>query len=207
MVERDVLLVFARAPEEGRVKTRLIPHFGPVMATEIYRELLHMALAAALWSNWSQVQIWCAADASHSFFDPYRQEPRISFHHQCSGDLGRRMAHACAAALRDADHIALMGTDCPALEHHHLNLVRDRMRGTHDLVMIPALDGGYVLIAMRETCSGIFEGVEWGTGKVAEQTLARCQEMRLSCLEMPALRDIDTPEDVRQWRQGSGFQL
>jgi len=207
MAERDALLVFARAPEEGRVKTRLIPHFGPEMATKLYRELLRTALTAALESNWSQIQVWCAADASHGFFDPYRQQARISFHHQCSGDLGQRMAHACAAALLDADHIALMGTDCPELDHRILNQVQDRLGGIHDLVMIPALDGGYVLIGMREACPGIFEGVEWGTGKVAWQTLARCQAMRLCCLEMPALRDIDTPEDVRQWRQGSGFQL
>ncbi len=207
MADSDALLVFARAPEPGQVKTRLIPQFGPEMATEIYRELLHTALNAALASSWQRVQIWCTPDGSDSFFTPYRRQSRVSLHCQCNGDLGQRMAHACKVALKDADRIALMGTDCPTLDSGILNQVWDRLRGDCDLVMVPAEDGGYVLLAMRQICPGIFEGVDWGTSKVAEQTRARCADMRLRCVEMATLRDIDTPEDVRHWRDGSGLQL
>ncbi len=207
MPDGDILLVFARAPREGRVKTRLIPHFGARRATEIYRRLLAMALNAALTSTWSRIQVWCTEEVSDGFFDPYRRQARVRFHQQCGDDLGSRMAHACEQALRDADRIALMGTDCPALGARLLGRVRERLSGDHEVVMVPALDGGYVLIGMREACPGLFEGIEWGGDRVAGQTLARCRELGLRCLEMPPLRDIDTPGDVLQWREDSGFQL
>jgi hypothetical protein len=116
---------------------------------------------------------------------------------QVGADLGARMAHAFAQTLAPvgrATRCVLIGTDCPALTSTDLEAAAHALL-THDVVVQPAVDGGYVLIGLRAPAPRLFEQIAWGSPAVLRATRARSAELGLSYLELRTLPDLDTPED------------
>jgi glycosyltransferase A (GT-A) superfamily protein (DUF2064 family) len=110
------------------------------------------------------------------------------------------MAAAMAAHFATRPHMPwlVVGTDCPALTPAHLQQAADALQ-THDAVLVPAEDGGYVLLGLRRPLAGVFERIDWSTQRVLAQTLERLHEAGASCMELPALWDVDEPADWQRW--------
>ena len=119
---------------------------------------------------------------------------------QCDGDLGARMQHAAAAALAVTGRILIIGTDCPALTPAELRLAADRLDARHDAVLIPAEDGGYVLIGLKWWNPRLFSDIAWGSDQVLATTRARLAELRWRWHELPPSWDVDRPPDFARLR-------
>jgi rSAM/selenodomain-associated transferase 1 len=118
---------------------------------------------------------------------------RITLRPQPEGDLGARMLAAIATGR---DSVLVMGTDCPALTDVHLRSAASALREGADVILIPAEDGGYVLIGMRSPQPTLFSGIPWGTNAVLAETRSRVIAQRLVLAERPPLWDVDTDSDL-----------
>lgn len=195
-----LLQVFAKAPIRGFVKTRLITELGEKAATDVYVELLEHTLQVAL-SGHFKVQIWCAPSQQHEFFQRYAAEEEVSLKDQSNWGLGERMLFALKQGLEEHDEVVLIGADCPVITAEYLTRAFEAL-GSSDVVLGPAEDGGFVLIACRKMDAEMFDGVSWGCSTVLEQTLDALARAEFSHQLLPMLWDVDTPADVRRWRQG-----
>jgi rSAM/selenodomain-associated transferase 1 len=193
------IAVFARAPVAGAVKTRLIPLLGADGAAELHARLVDSTLQRAAGVRAARVTLWVAGDAAHSFIADCAARHRCAVRAQVGNDLGARMHHAFERTLAadDAAGCVLIGTDCPALASALLQGAVAALR-THDAVLGPALDGGYVLIGLTRPRAALFEGIAWGSDSVLAATRARIAQAGLRHHELPPLPDLDTPEDYRR---------
>ena len=188
------LAVFAKAPVAGAVKTRLIPLLGPEEAARLHAVLVRRALGVARRSQIGPVELWCAPDTDHPFFTSCAQEFGASLRLQQGRDLGERMQRAFDEAFAGGHPLIVIGTDCPALTESDLLAARDAL-ATHDAVVMPAEDGGYVLIGLSIGCAGIFQGIDWGTEAVMAQTRRQMALAGIEVAEMALSWDVDRPED------------
>ena len=186
------VLVFARAPVAGQAKTRLIPALGPEGAARLHRRLVRQALAVASEASPGEVELWCAPDCQHPFFAECAREFGCSLHAQKAGDLGERMCTALGAALP----ALLLGSDAPRLGSDALRNAALALVSGNDCVLVPALDGGYVMIGLSAPAPGLFRNMPWGGPKVLAETRQRCMCLGLSLAELPACPDLDRPEDL-----------
>jgi uncharacterized protein len=193
------LLLFAREPVPGQVKTRLIPALGAEGAARLYQSLLEMALAAAAAVPGVHRELWCSgAPPTGGVCAELALSRGMELHHQPAGDLGTRMAGALTRALQGADRAVLIGSDCPGYHAGYLSAALDALIH-HDAVLGPAADGGYVLIGLRRYAPGLFAKMTWGTGRVLAQTRAVLDRLSWTWAELPTLTDLDRPEDLAQF--------
>jgi rSAM/selenodomain-associated transferase 1 len=183
------IAILAKAPIPGAVKTRLIPTIGAHAAAVLQERLTERAIATALAADVGPVTLWCSPDATHSTFLKLVMQQRIILKRQPEGDLGARMLAATAAGNGP---VLVIGTDCPALTELHLRGAANALREGNDVVIIPAEDGGYVLIGTRTPQPAIFADIAWGTNTVLADTRTRVIEQRLMLTEQPTLWDVDT---------------
>ena len=200
----EQLLIFARHPALGQVKTRLARTEGPEAALQVYRELLRHTRAAADGLAVAKI-LWLAGDesATGSAFEAwagYQQRP------QPAGDLGERMHQAFAAAFDSgATAAVIIGTDCPELTTEHLNAAFQQL-ATHEVVVGPARDGGYYLLGMRNLVPEFFQNKAWSTDAVLATTLADAARLGLRVAHLPVLSDVDNAEDLAAWRHRTAMQ-
>ena len=188
------IVVMARAPVPGETKRRLIPALGADSAAALHRAMIRRAVTMALASGVGPVELWCTPSTDHEVFDALRSESEIELHTQVGPDLGARM-HAAIEARPGM--VAVIGTDCPFIEPRDLVRVAGALRSAAaDVVIAPALDGGYVLIAVNHPRPDLFAGVDWGSARVLAQTRHRVRAAGLRLLELEPRRDIDRPEDL-----------
>jgi len=194
------LAVVAKAPVPGLAKTRLAPLLGAVGAARAQRTLLLHTLRTVREASLGPVTLWCAPDDAARCFRALRQRHGLATAAQPAGDLGARMAHAMQVHFAHSTlPWIVVGTDAPTLTAALLQRVADALQ-THDAALLPAEDGGYVLLGLRRACPSVFEGIAWSTSAVAEQTRARLQAAGLHCWEGPTLWDVDEPPDWLRWR-------
>jgi len=194
--KKGVLLVFAKSPEPGRVKTRLIPDIGADAATSLYQELLKRTLTTCINSTFIEKQLWLSGDAEHSFFKAYKKEGSFKFKQQAGKDLGERMFHALESALSEYDYALIIGCDCPGLSTNDLKLATVMLESDKDLVLGPAEDGGYYLIALKKNHIELFFDVEWGTDTVFSSTLLKAKELNLNTGLLMKRNDVDRVTDI-----------
>jgi rSAM/selenodomain-associated transferase 1 len=199
------LLIFARAPEPGRVKTRLAPHLGAEAAAGLHRELTVCALDLALQAELAPVELHVTPDTRHPSILSLLEERPVPTRAQRGADLGERMHGALEQALRGSAFALLIGTDCPVMTADYLDAACRQLQSGTDLVIGPAEDGGYVLIGVRCRCPALFEAIPWGTDGVLQATRARAQALRLRYAELGVLWDIDTLADLERWRAQRRF--
>ncbi len=185
--------ILAKAPIPGLAKTRLIPHLGADGAAALQRWLLRRTLATAHAANLGPVTLWCAPETDYPDFVACQALGPVRLCRQPDVDLGGRM-HA-AVAESSADGTLVIGTDCPALTPEVLHEAAAALR-EHDAVVIPAEDGGYVLIGLRQPVHAVFQHVEWSTERVMAQTRQQLQAAGLTWRELAPLWDVDRFEDV-----------
>ena len=201
-VPSSALAVLAKAPVAGLAKTRLTPALGPAGAARAQRRFtlatLHCARAAAL----GPITLWCAPDAQHRFFRAVRGQVETCLV-QPSGDLGARMGQAFQShfAQQPGMPLLLVGTDCPAMAPGHLQQAAQALQN-HDVVLIPAEDGGYVLIGMRRWVPQALQHITWSTDQVLLQTRQQLRMAGASWAELDTLWDVDEPSDwdrLQRW--------
>lgn len=190
------ILIFAKAPEPGQVKTRLIPALGAVAAASLYRCLLADTVERVSAAGLCPVQCWCAPDPAHPFFEQLSARFGVSLRAQTGADLGERMQRAAQSALEQARAVLLIGGDCPALNEGHLRQALDWLSAGEDVVLGPAEDGGYVLLGLRRTEAALFSAIPWGTDQVLGLTRQRLRMLGWGWLELEVLWDLDRPSDL-----------
>lgn len=196
MTPEGGLLVFAREPIPGQVKTRLIPALGASGAALLYRALLERAVNAAIGVPGVAVELWCAgAPPGGGVCAELARRHGLELCHQGAGDLGQRMARALAEALTRSERAVLIGSDCPGYHASYLTATFAALGG-QDAVLGPAADGGYVLIGLRRPAPDLFADIPWGTDAVLAATRAALARLGWTWAELPGLQDIDRPEDM-----------
>jgi len=188
------VMVFAKAP--GEAKTRLIPALGAAGAAALHRRLVMHCLRAAGDARLGPVELWCAPDTSDPFFRECERRLGISLRAQGEGDLGARMQRAFESALANAARAILVGSDIPVLSAQYLRDAERALAGGDDAVIGPAEDGGYVLVGLSRCDPELFRCIPWGGPKVLPETRRRIAALGWRLRELPALWDVDRPEDL-----------
>ena len=191
------IAVFAKAPIAGRVKTRLAARLGDEAAASLHERLVRRALDNALEADVGAVELWCAPDERHEFFRRCARECGVALHRQRGADLGARMRTSFDAAHQRRERLLLMGSDCPGLSPARLREAAQAL-SRHDAVVIPAEDGGYVLVGLATPVPGLFDGIDWGGDAVMAATRARLAASGRVWAELEALWDVDRPEDYER---------
>jgi len=200
---QNLLIIFAKYPEPGRVKTRLAAELGDAEAVRVYRACAEMVLAETDSPGGS-----AGYDVALAFWPPEKINemrlwigPEIKIAPQQGHDLGSRMQHAFAVGFTGGyEKIIIIGADCPAVTQELISKAFVLL-DSQDAVIGPAADGGYYLIGLRHTMSALFDKISWGTELVCNQTLAHCRALNITCALLPELRDIDRIEDLDYYRQ------
>lgn len=188
------MIVFARAPLAGRVKTRLAPTIGAAAAARLQQDLVRIALSTARASHCGPVELHVTG--RHTFFHTLRAPIRL----QRGTDLGERMHRALRAALRRHRYAVLVGADAPELAPRDIARAARWLAGGTDLVLAPAEDGGYALVAARRIAPAVFAGVEWGSANVLARTLRNSALARMRVRLLRTVWDVDRPADLERFR-------
>lgn len=191
--ERRVL-VFAKAPRPGQVKTRLIPLLGPDGAAALHARLIKHTLRTVRRSGMRNLELH-GAPANDDFLRFCAAQYRAELVEQEGPDLGARMHHAAERALQTGGSILLIGTDCPVLSPRHLCEAAMVLDNGEDAVFVPTEDGGYALVGLRRAHAHLFEDVTWSSASVMEQTRERLRALAWRWRELDTLWDVDRPED------------
>jgi len=191
------LLIFAKAPVEGKVKTRLIPRLGASTATQLQRLMTAHVVQMATASELCPVELWCHPDTSHEFFQNLQRKYPIALYQQKGKDLGEKMFNAARHALERSRRVIIIGSDCLQYTPHQLQQALDALAENEERVLLtPAQDGGYVLIGMNYVDQRLFENIDWGTSAVLAQTYQALRQMGKEWMEMHTLQDIDIESDL-----------
>ena len=184
------LILFARYPTPGECKTRLIPAIGAERAAAIHRQLAGRTGDLLRRSGCPVTVATTGADIG--MFEAW-MGPGLTYEPQVAGDLSARLL----AFVRSAP-VIFFGADTPDLSERHVKAAIDGLI-THRVVIGPAADGGYYLIAMREPLPELFIDMPWSTKKVLPETLRRLYSMGIDPLLLETLSDCDRPEDLERW--------
>lgn len=190
------VLLFLKAPVPGRVKTRLAADIGDEAAVAVYRQLAEQQIHQ-IPSNW-RLRI---------LFDPPRAEEEMKdwlgetheFHPQRPGDLGGRLRAGVEQAFSGgADQVFCIGADCPCLHTENFLKARRMLQSDADVVVIPAEDGGFVLLGMKKPDLSLFDDIPWSQPNTLDVTLKRAEALNLTVDLLPPCFDIDTLTDLKR---------
>jgi rSAM/selenodomain-associated transferase 1 len=199
------VIVFAKAPVAGEAKTRLAPALGLAGAAALAARMLEHTLAQAVAAGVGPVELCAAPDASHPVLRQAAARFGTALAGQGAGDLGLRMHRAFARTLVRHGRALIIGTDAPALDAAMLRAASDRLQD-HDVVFVPAIDGGYALVGQQRADPRWFSDMPWSTAGVMEETRRRLRTARVRWAELAPVADIDEPADLLHlpaaWREG-----
>lgn len=194
------LLIFTRWPEPGKTKTRLIPALGPGGAAKLQQQLTEYTVHIAngfshQTSTPSQVTIFHTGGTEQKMKQWLGTD--FCYQPQATGDLGDRLQQSCGWAFGEgANKVIIIGIDCPGITQELLQTAFTAL-DNYPVVLGPALDGGYYLIGLTKFNPGYFEEIDWGTGVVYQQTLAKIVQNGDRPYNLPTLPDIDHPTDLQ----------
>lgn len=198
------LLIFTRAPVPGSAKTRLIPALGAEGAAGLHADLLRHTLrwAGQLSQQGVAVVVYATGAEPQALRSQFPEGNFASWRAQVEGDLGERLQTGMRAAFEAGHHeVMVVGTDCPGLDSAQV-LRAFEVLASIDVVLCPAADGGYYLLGTRAPCRTLFEGISWGSDRVADETRRAAAAAGLRIAELPVLVDIDCPADLVYWPNG-----
>jgi uncharacterized protein len=197
-VSKDCLIIFTRYPQPSQVKTRLIPALGAAGAAALHQRMAEHTLAQARALRQTRalsIQVWFTGSSTVTQMQEWLGTD-VDYYVQPEGNLGDRMVSVFKSVFNTGYTAAvIVGTDCPDLSTALLAQSFSALT-QHDLVLGPAIDGGYYLIGLRREAPELFAEIAWSTGEVLEKTLAIAQRLQLESLLLPCLTDIDVPQDL-----------
>lgn len=195
------ILVFAKTPRAGQVKTRLAKAIGAEEAARVYGEWLRETVVRLHRARLAPLELWGTPDTRHPLFQQLVDTTGIELHTQPNGDLGQRMHQVMGDTLACSESAVLIGGDCPVMQPDYVQRALAVMAAGVDTVLGPAEDGGYVLLGLRKVVEELFAGIPWSTGHVLQATRRQLRAMpRNSWAELETLWDIDRVEDYERWR-------
>lgn len=197
-IEAVAIAILAKAPVPGFAKTRLAPALSLERAARLQGRLVAKTVVTACAASTGPVTLWAAPDPDHALFAELAARHALRLARQPAGDLGARMLAAITAANGPG---LIIGTDCPVLTPHHLRQAAVALRRGRDAVLVPAEDGGYVLIGLNRPQPGLFADMAWSVPTVLAETRRRLAKDRLSFCELPTLWDLDEPADLPRLRE------
>ncbi|UTW45553.1 TIGR04282 family arsenosugar biosynthesis glycosyltransferase [bacterium SCSIO 12696] len=187
------IIQYAKAPQTGKVKTRLQPVLGEQGCLQLHCRLVehcfqrvHNAAVAP--------HRFSIAGSDDNFFQSIVTSSNIEY--QQGADLGERMQRTAEKALASVKGVLIIGSDCPFFDRNYLASACEALEQGNDCVLGPANDGGYVLIGLRRVDAKLFCNMPWGTEQVLALTRERLQALQWRYRELPALADIDRPDDL-----------
>lgn len=196
------LIIFTRYPEPGKTKTRMIPALGDLGAANLQKQMTEYTVSQVkelqktvdvscevrfAGGNLQLMQDWLGVD--------------LVYQPQGEGDLGDRMVRSFSDAFQSgSEQVIIIGTDCPGVNSQLLAKAFEQVC-SYNLVLGPAIDGGYYLIGLRQPIPDLFANIDWGTPQVLQQTVSIAEKLNLSKIYLPALSDVDYPEDLPIWEQ------
>lgn len=194
------LILFAKTPMAGQVKTRLIPDLGEMGAAHFAEALIEQSVqrAVAAWPGPVRLCVW--PDAGHECFDGIKLRHGIDVSLQCEGDLGTKMLGALNEAYQRGAAAAVMGCDvphCPPETWRAAHAFLSRGRS----VIGPTVDGGYYLVGINPPHPACFDRIEWGGSKVFDTTLKRAAKAGVDLIVLQQLNDLDTLSDIDALRE------
>ncbi len=193
-MEKAGLIVFVKTPLAGEVKTRLAADIGNEKALNVYWQLLELTKNIALQFDGAKM-IWSNKDWAGQV--NYWPKDSFEFYLQKGVDLGEKMSNALAFHFEEGfSKLMLIGSDCPEISISILNEAIKAL-DQHDLVIGPAKDGGYYLIAMKNVHKQLFTDMEWSHAQVLEQTILRADSNLLKYYLLPTLSDVDNVADLK----------
>lgn len=202
---KEHIVLFTRYPVAGKCKTRMIPKLGPEGAASLQKELtehitgkIHELLKIRPFFPF----IWYV-DSTKDGMTTWLG-PNFTYKKQANGSLGKKMAAAFSHSFaQQAERVVLIGSDCPGIDDALLSLALDSLL-KKDVVLGPAMDGGYYLIGlhqkgMKKATSLFSDTLDWGQSTLFTQTLGLAKKASLSIHILEPLHDIDTPADLMHW--------
>jgi rSAM/selenodomain-associated transferase 1 len=186
------LLLFSKPARPGRVKTRLIGDLSAEQAAELSAAFLADAIAELTAGRYDLKLAWALEEGEEP---PPSDLPVVR---QKGGDLGERLHAALSEAARRYPRVAAVGSDHPTLSRREVEAAFELLEGGAEVVLGPADDGGYYLIAIgrAQLSAELFSGIPWSSSEVLASTLERCRLLGLSVRLLPGGRDVDTPSDL-----------
>ncbi len=194
------ILIFAKEPVLGKVKTRLASSIGDDGAVRVHIEMLRNTVEMACDSDLATVELYVSGNKNHSLFQTLAKQYRITVYQQRGKDLGERMFYALQQSLIDGGYCLLIGTDCPIMTTDYLVSAFDFLEQKRDVVLGPSEDGGYVLLGARHVQKSWFCGIPWGGHSVLELSRQKLIASDVRYAELQPLWDIDHIEDLQRWR-------
>ena len=193
------LCVFVKAPNLGRVKTRLAALLGAQGALEAYTRLVECVLEG-LADIALPVELWVDGEATHDVVQSWSRRYALPVRQQPGGDLGCKMFGAIKSCCAAGHPGIVIGSDLPEVDAAYVGAAA-ALLASHDVVLGPTEDGGYALIGANAPVRELFAGIAWGGGQVYAQTREQIDRLGLSLAELPRTWDVDTPDD---WRRFTG---
>lgn len=196
------LVIFAKAPIPGQVKTRLCPPLTPDEAATLHGSFVldtleRTKLAVTKLKLPLARYLACAPSATHVFFKIMEERHGVNVIDQVGNDLGARMDQAFAALFkRGYSHVLIIGTDVPTLPLDYFKQALTLL-DSHDLVLGPALDGGYYLIGLKRMAPELFATIPWSTDQVLTRTQEKAATFGLKMALLEPWRDVDTVADLQ----------
>jgi uncharacterized protein len=188
------IILFAKYPAPNKAKTRLQPALGVDGAARMARKLLLHSIEQAIDAGFS-VELCVSPAPTDPCWQALDLPNSLRWSAQADGDLGLRMLIASQRVLQHFDKVVLIGTDCPSLTTARIQKAVQQLN-QHDAVMIPATDGGYVLLGFREVDASLFSDIVWSTASVASVTKQRMAALGWTLALFDPLNDIDEPKDL-----------
>lgn len=189
------LLIFAKQPIPGQIKTRLQPDYSTEKSAEIAAFMIRATVELAI-SSWpGDVMLYASPDIEHPLFRQLARDFRLSLAPQAEGDLGAKMLSAIREGIAMGARTAIMGCDVPQCGWDVIDQANDWLaRGKN--VIGPTEDGGYYFIGLQQACPDLFGDIPWSSNQVLPMTLARSNKLGIEFELLTKLRDVDTANDL-----------
>ena len=196
----ELLIVFTRYPDPGKVKTRLIPVLGKKGSAVLHREMtLHTLKTAKQLAHQRSISLEVHGQGANEYLMGKVFGDDLCYGRQCPGGLGERMLNSFRQGFHEKmGKVIIIGTDCPGIKVELLEQAFSEL-DKYDLIIGPANDGGYYLIGMKTIIPALFEDIPWGSGDVLLRTITKAKKMALSLSLLTPLGDVDQPEDLYLW--------
>lgn len=205
-MSKRILIIFAKEPRKGRVKSRLEGRLSRGSCVKLYKLLLRDTVKSVRKINCcKKVIAYDAVNKEPAFLK--RIARGFEFYRQKGKDLGERMFDAFKTFGAEGAAVVIIGSDAPGLASSRMKKAFAELNN-NDLVLGPAYDGGYYLIGLKKPCNKIFKGIKWSSGSVFKRTLKKAREMKKKVALLKPWHDIDRPQDLKHLKRGKvGYEL
>jgi hypothetical protein len=192
------IIIFARYPVEGKVKTRLAKTLGNRFAAYLYKRLAKQVIGSIRQVKNIYAYVFYSEKSENRLIKKWLGK-KYFYAHQEGNDLGERMKNAFRKVFsHGAEKVIIVGTDIPDISKKIVQAAISGLDET-DLVIGPSDDGGYYLLGMKKYYPGLFENIKYSTHTVFSETIVAAENLHLSCSKLDVLHDFDTEADIIRW--------